>query len=274
MSDLNRRIEAIWRIESPRLIATLARLVRDVGLAEELAQDAFVLALEQWPVRGVPDNPGGWLTATARHKAVDAIRREQNLQAKYARLAADPLALGNTDRAAGCRSRPADRRRPAGAALRRLPPGAATAIAGGADPAAARRPDHRGDRAGLSGAVGHDRPADLPREADAVRSPRPVRDPGARGAAGAAPGGARGALSDLQRGLLGHLGRSLAPAGPGRGGDAARPGARRPDAARVRGRRTGRADGAAGLPFPGPGRLRPDRSSCSSIRTGAAGTGC
>ena len=90
MSDLNRRIEAIWRIESPRLIATLARLVRDVGLAEELAQDAFVLALEQWPVRGVPDNPGGWLTATAKHKAVDAIRREQNLRAKYARLAADP----------------------------------------------------------------------------------------------------------------------------------------------------------------------------------------
>ena len=96
MSDLNRRIEAIWRIESPRLIATLARLVRDVGLAEELAQDAFVLALEQWPVRGVPDNPGGWLTATAKHKAVDAIRREQNLRAKYARLAADPAAAEAT----------------------------------------------------------------------------------------------------------------------------------------------------------------------------------
>ena len=66
-----------WR--APRLIATLARLVRDVGLAEELAQDAFVLALEQWPEHGVPDNPAAWLTATAKHKAIDAIRRERGL---------------------------------------------------------------------------------------------------------------------------------------------------------------------------------------------------
>ncbi len=65
------RVEAVWRIESGRVIAGLARLVGDVGVAEELAQDALVIALEQWPTRGVPDNPGAWLMATAKHHAVD-----------------------------------------------------------------------------------------------------------------------------------------------------------------------------------------------------------
>jgi RNA polymerase sigma factor (sigma-70 family) len=74
-------------MESPRLIASLARLVGDVGLAEELASDAFVVALEQWPEQGVPDNPGAWLTTTAKHKAVDLIRRERNRNEKYAHLA-------------------------------------------------------------------------------------------------------------------------------------------------------------------------------------------
>ncbi|HKT82879.1 MAG TPA: RNA polymerase sigma factor, partial [Solirubrobacterales bacterium] len=78
--------EAIWRIESPRLIARLAHLVRDVGLAEELAQDAFVAAVEQWPVDGVPEKPAAWLWATARHRAIDMIRRSRRLQDKYARL--------------------------------------------------------------------------------------------------------------------------------------------------------------------------------------------
>ncbi|GEK21901.1 RNA polymerase sigma factor [Cellulomonas xylanilytica] len=87
MSDARRTVEVIWRIESPRLIASLTRLVRDVGLAEELAQDAFVTALEQWPVTGVPDQPGAWLMVTARHRAIDLIRRDQNRSAKYAVLA-------------------------------------------------------------------------------------------------------------------------------------------------------------------------------------------
>ncbi|WP_421742766.1 RNA polymerase sigma factor [Cellulomonas sp.] len=87
MSDARRTVEVIWRIESPRLIASLTRLVRDVGLAEELAQDAFVAALEQWPVTGVPDKPGAWLMVTARHRAIDLVRREQNRDAKYAVLA-------------------------------------------------------------------------------------------------------------------------------------------------------------------------------------------
>lgn len=88
MSDARRTVEAVWRIESPRLVGALTRLVRDVGLAEQLAQDAFVLALEQWPRDGVPDRPGAWLMATARHRAVDLVRRERNLAAKYATLAA------------------------------------------------------------------------------------------------------------------------------------------------------------------------------------------
>jgi RNA polymerase sigma factor (sigma-70 family) len=77
-------IEAVWRIESPRLIAGLARITGDVGAAEELAQDALVIALEQWPVQGVPDGPGAWLMATAKHRAIDMVRRrlryEQKLQ--------------------------------------------------------------------------------------------------------------------------------------------------------------------------------------------------
>lgn len=89
MGDLGRTIDALWRIEAPRLIATLARLLRDVGLAEEIAQDAFVAALEQWPEQGIPNNPGAWLVTTSKRKAVDLIRRETTREAKYARLAAE-----------------------------------------------------------------------------------------------------------------------------------------------------------------------------------------
>ncbi len=74
-SDVNRTIDAVWRIESARLIAGLARMVRDVGVAEDLAQEALVAALQQWPESGVPDNPGAWLMATAKHRAIDRVRR-------------------------------------------------------------------------------------------------------------------------------------------------------------------------------------------------------
>jgi RNA polymerase sigma factor (sigma-70 family) len=87
VTDATRTIEAVWRIESARLIAGLARVVRDVGLAEELAQDALVAALEQWPRDGVPDNPGAWLMATAKHRAIDRIRREATLRRKTEELA-------------------------------------------------------------------------------------------------------------------------------------------------------------------------------------------
>lgn len=75
-TDIHRTIDALWRMESPRLIAGLARIVRDVGLAEELAQDALVTALEQWPTIGVPRNPGAWLMTTAKHRAIDQMRRQ------------------------------------------------------------------------------------------------------------------------------------------------------------------------------------------------------
>jgi len=78
----HRAIDAVWRLESPRIIAGLAGLLRDVGLAEELAQDALVAALEQWPAEGIPANPGAWLMLTARHRAIDRIRRNERLAAK------------------------------------------------------------------------------------------------------------------------------------------------------------------------------------------------
>jgi RNA polymerase sigma factor (sigma-70 family) len=83
----NRTIDAVWRIESPKLIAGLARIVRDIGLAEELAQDALVAALEQWPESGVPDNPGAWLMAAAKHRAIDLLRRNKRLERKHEELA-------------------------------------------------------------------------------------------------------------------------------------------------------------------------------------------
>ena len=89
-SDPRRAVETVWRIEAPRLIAGLARMVRDVGVAEELAQDALVSALEHWPREGVPDNPGAWLMTTAKRRAVDRLRHE--------RLAGEKLSwLGDTD---------------------------------------------------------------------------------------------------------------------------------------------------------------------------------
>ena len=85
-TDTHRAIDAIWRIESAKIIAGLARIVRDVGLAEELAQDALVAALEQWPESGVPDNPGAWLMATAKHRAIDLFRRKKLLERKHEEL--------------------------------------------------------------------------------------------------------------------------------------------------------------------------------------------
>jgi RNA polymerase sigma factor (sigma-70 family) len=86
-TDTHRAIDAVWRIEAPRLIAGLARIVRDVGLAEELAQDALVTALNEWPDRGIPDNPGAWLMAAAKNRAIDALRRRKMLARKHAEIA-------------------------------------------------------------------------------------------------------------------------------------------------------------------------------------------
>src|SRR5450432_2268685 len=88
-SNIQRTVEAVWRMESSKIIAKLARMLRDVGLAEELAQDALVTALEQWPVSGVPNNPGAWLMTTAKNRALDQLRRFKLLQRKHETIAHD-----------------------------------------------------------------------------------------------------------------------------------------------------------------------------------------
>lgn len=93
MTDATRAIEAVWRIESARLIAGLARMTRDVGLAEDLAQDALVAALEKWPASGVPENPGAWLMATAKNRAIDLMRRDATYERKREEVARETGAL-------------------------------------------------------------------------------------------------------------------------------------------------------------------------------------
>jgi RNA polymerase sigma factor (sigma-70 family) len=93
VTEATRAIEAVWRIESARLIAGLARMTGDLGLAEDMAQDALVAALETWPRAGVPDNPGAWLMATAKNRAIDRLRREQTYERKREALAHDTGAL-------------------------------------------------------------------------------------------------------------------------------------------------------------------------------------
>jgi RNA polymerase sigma factor (sigma-70 family) len=93
VTDATRAIEAVWRIESARLIAGLARMVGDIGLAEDMAQDALVAAMETWPESGVPDNPGAWLMATAKNRAIDRLRREKTYERKHEEVARDTGAL-------------------------------------------------------------------------------------------------------------------------------------------------------------------------------------
>jgi RNA polymerase sigma-70 factor, ECF subfamily len=95
-TDSTAAIEATYRIEFPRVVAVLARLLNDIDLAEELTQEALVDALRQWPREGTPENPGAWLTTVAKRKAVDLIRRDRNLQAKYAQLSGGPSAAAPT----------------------------------------------------------------------------------------------------------------------------------------------------------------------------------
>jgi len=93
---MRRAIEAVWRIESARLIGGLVRLVRDVGLAEDLAQEALVTALERWPETGVPENPGAWLMATAKHRAIDQLRRQKMLERTHGLLENEARALSTS----------------------------------------------------------------------------------------------------------------------------------------------------------------------------------
>jgi predicted RNA polymerase sigma factor len=87
MSDVDKTIEAVWKIESTRLIAAIARVTHDIGIAEELAQDALVTALEVWPEEGIPDNPGAWLMKAAKRRAIDSLRRGRMLVQKHEEIA-------------------------------------------------------------------------------------------------------------------------------------------------------------------------------------------
>src|SRR5262245_3239602 len=93
-TDTHRTIDAVFRIEQAKLIATLARMVRDVGIAEELAQDALVAALEQWPMSGIPEKPGAWLMAAAKHRAIDRLRRRKLIARKHDELGRELEAEG------------------------------------------------------------------------------------------------------------------------------------------------------------------------------------
>ena len=86
LSETHRAIDAVWRIESAKLIAALTRVVHDVGIAEDLAQDALVAALEQWPESGVPRNPGAWLMTAAKHRAIDRVRRDKLVERKHEQI--------------------------------------------------------------------------------------------------------------------------------------------------------------------------------------------
>src|SRR5499427_10822279 len=87
MIDVQRTIEAVWKIESPRLTAAIARVTHDIGFAEELAQDALVAALERWPQEGIPENPAAWLMTAAKRRAIDSLRRGQMLVRQHEEIA-------------------------------------------------------------------------------------------------------------------------------------------------------------------------------------------
>ena len=165
-ADAHRAILAVWRIEQPRLITRLARLLRDVPLAEDLTQEALVAALERWPVTGVPEKPGAWLMATAKHRALDHLRRGRMLERKHELIAGD-MDEEQQDMSDLDSSLDDD----IGDELLRL-------IFTACHPRLSRgshrpgitndlRPDHRGDRQGLLAAGGDDCAAHRARETDA-----------------------------------------------------------------------------------------------------------
>ena len=226
--------------------------------------------------RAFPTNPGAWLMATAKRRAFDHFRRNKMLQRKHAaRSAASSRSSSDAfDDRSGRRARRQCRRRSAAPGLHLLPPGAVARGARRADAAAARRPDHRRDRARLPGARADDRAAHRARQAHAGRGRRAVRG-AARRRAGRAPGvGAGGRLPHLQRRLCGDRRRRLDAAAALRGGDAARPHPRRPGAGRAGGARPRRADGDPGVALRAPASARTASRCCCSTRIAASGTRC
>ena len=221
-------IDAVWKLESARIIAGLTRMVHDVGLAEELAQDALVAALEQWPETGVPDNPGAWLTAIAKRRAIDHIRRVQRLDRKHEQLARELDA-------AGSRARDDVLRLMFLSCHPVLPTEARVALTLRLLGGLTRRPRSRGRSSSPRRRIAQ-RIAAAKRTLAEARVPFEL--PGRRGAGRAAVLGARGRLPDLQRGVLGDLRRRPDAARALPGGAAAGPAAGRAGA-RTRPRCTG-----------------------------------
>jgi hypothetical protein len=189
-------------------VASVARLVGDVGLAEELTQDVVVTALQRWPSAGVPDNPGGWLMHVARQHAIDHIRRQD-------RLAQSCPCSSPSRRRASRRRRAPGRRTPVD--FHRLPSGTVDGGAGGDDPSRRGRTDHSGDRPGVPGAGVHCGPTDRTGEARAGREAlRDTRRLGAGLAAGIRP---RGGVPHLQRGLHRYRWAGVVPPSTVYGGD-------------------------------------------------------
>ena len=171
-SDAGRAIEAVWRLESARIIAGLTRIVRDVGLAEELAQDALVAALEEWPQAGIPDNPGAWLMLAAKHRAIDRLRRNDRLERKLAQLGHEVAVRQETAVFSGVAEFDAvlDDDGVEDDLLRLMfiscHPVLSTEARIALTLRLARRPDDRGDRARVPGLGADGRAADCPGQAD------------------------------------------------------------------------------------------------------------
>ena len=254
-SDTHAAIEAVWRIESARLIAGLARIVRDVGIAEELAQDALVAALEQWPETGIPRNPGAWLMGTAKHRAIDLLRRRTVLDRKHEELGRE-LAIAQAVTVAAFETATDD---DVGDDLLRL-------VFTACHPVLSR--DARvALTLRLLGGLTTDEIARaflVPEPTIAQRIVRakrtlteahvPFELPGSRRALAASRVGARSRLSHLQRGVLGDGGRRLAAAGTVRRGTPARADAGRAGPGRARGAWSRGAHGDPGVALGGADR--------------------
>ncbi len=262
-------VDRLFRHESGRAIASLIRVLGDFDLAEDAVQEAFVVAMQVWPERGIPDNPGAWITTTARNKAIDRLRRERRGTEK--RAGAGGARAARRHRGRRARGSPIDCRRPPATDLHLLPSGAGAGGAGRAHAPHARRPGDPGDRPRLPRLGADDGAAAGARQAQDQDGEHPLRGAGGPRPAGPAQLGAHLALSDLQRGLLGDLGRGAGPPRAQRRGDPAGgdPGAA--DAGRVRGARAAGADAPPGLPPRGAGRARTASWSCWRTRTARSG---
>ena len=271
-------IEAVFRIEWPKLIAGLTRVVRDVGVAEELAHDALVAALEQWPNEGIPDKPGAWLMATAKHRAIDTVRRAKLVRRKHEELGGELEALGGEV---------SDEREAIDEALddeigddmlSLMFVACHPVLAMEARVALTLRMVGGLTTAEIARAFLVPEPTIAQRIVRAkrtlVRGARAVRGAARRGARRAARVGARGRLPRVQRRLFGDGRRRLAAARALRRRAAARAHARRARAGRARGPRARRAARDPGVAQRRADAARTASPCCCSSRTAAAGTAC